>query len=264
MLDGTRPTVESNARARSAKLAILLACWMGLSPRLLAQQAARPQPPASLEPQSQRADAPVTASSQPTPDPSVPKDDRILWTLPNYLTVEHASSLPPLTPGGKFKLIAKDTFDPVTFGFTGLEAGINQASNTNPTFGQGLKGYSKRYGLAFADNAIGNFMTSAVFPIALHQDPRFYQMGSGGFLHRAWYAGTRVLVTRSDAGTTQCNYSEFFGNAMAAAISNAYHPGPRTLGSNINIWATQMAWDAVSYEMKEFWPDLHHLVAHHH
>jgi hypothetical protein len=237
---------------------------MGLSPRLLAQQAARPQPPASLEPQSQRADAPVTASSQPTPDPSVPKDDRILWTLPNYLTVEHASSLPPLTPGGKFKLIAKDTFDPVTFGFIGLEAGINQASNTNPTFGQGLKGYSKRYGLAFADNAIGNFMTSAVFPIALHQDPRFYQMGSGGFLHRAWYAGTRVLVTRSDAGTTQCNYSEFFGNAMAATISNAYHPGPRTLGSNINIWATQMAWDAVSYEMKEFWPDLHHLVAHHH
>jgi len=256
--------IELNGRSRSVIVGVLLTCWLGSSPRILAQQAAPSQPPASVQSQTQLADAPVTASSQPTPDPSVPKDDRILWTLPNYLTVENASSLPPLTPGGKFKLIAKDTFDPVTFGFTGLEAGINQASNTNPTFGQGLKGYSKRYGLAFADNAIGNFMTSAVFPTALHQDPRFYQMGSGGFLHRAWYAGTRVLVTRSDAGTTQCNYSEFFGNAMAAAISNAYHPGPRTLGSNINIWATQMAWDAVSYEMKEFWPDLHHLVAHHH
>ena len=104
-------------------------------------------------------------------DPTIPKDDRILWALPNYLTVENASSLPPLTPGGKMKLIAQDTFDPVTYGFIALEAGVNQASNANPTYGQGLKGYSKRYGLAFADNAIGKFMTSAVFPIALHQDP---------------------------------------------------------------------------------------------
>jgi hypothetical protein len=161
-------------------------------------------------------------------------------------------------------LIARDTFDPVTFGFIGLEAGVNQASNTEPSLGQGLKGYAKRYGLAFSDNAIGNFMTSGVFPIVLHQDPRFFQMGSGGFLHRAWYAGTRVLITRSDGGKSQCNYSEFLGNIVAAGISNAYHPGPRTLGSNVNIFATQMAWDAVSYEMKEFWPDLHHLVSHHH
>jgi hypothetical protein len=52
---------------------------------------------------------------------------------------------------------------------------------------------------------------------------------------------------------------------MAAAISNAYHPGPRTLKSNINIWGTQIAWDAVSYEVKEFWPDLHrYLVRNHH
>src|ERR1035437_1138799 len=109
MLDVTIPAVELNAWPRSAILAILLACWLSLSPCLLAQQAAQPQVPTSVQSRSQRADAPVTASSQPTPAPSVPKDDRILWTLPNYLTVEHASSLASLTPGGKFKLIAKDT-----------------------------------------------------------------------------------------------------------------------------------------------------------
>ena len=164
----------------------------------------------------------------------------------------------------KFNLIAKDTFDPVTFAFIGLEAGLNQASNTNPTFGQGLKGYAKRYGLAFTDNAVGNFMTSAVFPSMLHQDPRFYQMGRGGFFHRAWYAGTRVLITRSDSGRAQFNFSEILGNGIAAGMSNAYHPGPRTLRSNISIWETQMGWDAVSYEMKEFWPDVHRYLARHH
>ena len=257
-------SVRSTFWARGVMCPVVLAFSLGLSPGLFAQQSGQLTAPGSQQSQIQFATAPVTASTAPTSDPAVPKDDRILWTLPNYLTVENASSLPPLTPGQKFALIARDTFDPVTFGFIAIEAGINQASNTDPTLRQGLKGYAKRYGLAFADNGIGNFMTSAVFPIALHQDPRFYQMGKGGFLYRAWYAGSRVLITRSDEGKTECNYSEFLGNAVATAISNAYHPGPRTLGSNINVFGTQLAWDAVSYEMKEFWPDIHHRLAHKH
>jgi hypothetical protein len=245
----------------SGTFLLIIVGMLGLSPALVAQQAPLP---ATTQTQNKVASDSGVPASQPITDPKAPQDDRILWTLPNYLTVENASSLPPLTAAQKFTLIAKDTFDPFIFAFIGLESGVNQASNTNPTFGQGLKGYFKRYGLAFSDNAIGNFMTSAAFPAALHQDPRFYQMGKGGFLHRAWYAGTRVLITRSDFGNAQFNFSEILGNGMAAAISNAYHPGPRTLGSNINIWGTQIGWDAVSYEMKEFWPDVHRFLLRHH
>ncbi len=74
--------------------------------------------------------------------------------------------MPPLTAAQKFMLITKDTFDPVTFAFIGLEAGLNQAA-------------------------------------------------------------------------------------------------PRTLSNNINIWGTQIAWDAFSDELKEFWPDLHRLLVRH-
>jgi hypothetical protein len=229
---------------------------------LLAQQGG--QVPAPATPQTPFPIQSGAAASQADADPKIPQNDRILWTLPNYLTVENASALPPLTPGQKFRLVAKDTFDPVVFAFIGLEAGVYQANNTNPTFGQGLKGYAKRYGLAYTDNAVGNFMTSAAFPSLLHQEPRFFQMGKGRFLHRAWYAGSRVLVTRSDSGKAQFNFSEILGNGVAAAISNVYHPGPRTLGSNINIWGTQIGWDAVAYEMKEFWPDVHRFLVGHH
>jgi hypothetical protein len=263
-VEATGLVIKRNPWSRCTFLVILIVGLPGLSPQLSAQQAGQASVPATIPIQNKVANDSGTAN-QPVPDPKVPQDDRILWTLPNYLTVENASSLPPLTAGQKFALIAKDTFDPFVFAFIGLESGVNQAGNTNPTFGQGLKGYSKRYGLAFSDNAIGNFMTSAAFPAGLHQDPRFYQMGKGGFFRRAWYAGTRVLVTRSDSGNAQFNFSEILGNGVAAAISNAYHPGPRTLGSNINIWGTQIGWDAVSYEMKEFWPDVHRfLVRHHH
>jgi hypothetical protein len=252
--------VELNECCRHVILACILSSMAALCPQLLAQQTG----PLSAPPTNSAA-TPVTApSTQPSADPKVPADDRIFWTLPNYLTVENSSTMPPLTPGAKIMLIARDTWDPFTFCFIGLEAGVNQASNSNPSLGQGFKGYAKRYGLAFADNGIGNFLTSGVFPIVLRQDPRFYEMGRGRFLHRAWYAGTRVLVTRSDAGATQINYSEFLGNIVAAGISNVYHPGPRTIRSNLNIFATQVAWDAVSYELKEFWPDIHRLTSHHH
>lgn len=179
------------------------------------------------------------------------------------MTVENAASLPPLTSGQKFKLVARGTFDPVEFAFLALEAGVNQASNSNPTFGQGFKGYGKRYALAFGDNTVENFMTGAVFPSVLRQDPRYFRLGEGGFLRRAKYAALRVVVTRGDSGKPEFNYSEIFGAASAAGISNAYHPGPRTLGSNITIWWTQIGWDAVSFEMKEFWPDARRFLSGH-
>jgi len=66
------------------------------------------------------------------------------------------------------------------------------------------------------------------------------------------------LSRRTDSGGNQFNLSEILGNASAAAISNAYHPAPRTLGNNISIWWTQIGWDAASFELKEFWPDIKH------
>jgi len=185
-------------------------------------------------------------------------NDRILWTMPNFLTLENADSIPPLTAGQKFKVTARGVFDPFEFVLIGFVAGINQASNSNPTYGQGMQGYAKRYGTAYADNAIENFMASAVFPSVLHQDPRYYQLGYGGFWRRAEHAVGRVLITRSDSGEKQANYSELVGALAAASISTyTYHPqSERGFGNVVSVWASQMGWDAVTYMIKEFWPDL--------
>jgi hypothetical protein len=249
--------INRNLWPRGGVLGVLFVCTLGLSPQLRAQQTGQSSPPITPQTPSKPANDSGAAQSQPDPAPKTPKDDRLFFALPNLLTVENASSLPPLTTGQKFKVVAEGTFDPVEFAFLGLESGVNQASNTNPTFGQGLKGYGKRYALAFGDNTVENFMAGALYPSALRQDPRFYQMGKGRFLHRAEYAGLRVLITRSDSGKTEFNFSEILGSGTAAAISNAYHPGPRTFGSSVNVWGTQIGWDAVAYEMKEFWPDIH-------
>jgi hypothetical protein len=205
------------------------------------------------------AKADTKSSDDPAPvQQSSPKNDRLLYALPNYLTVENSKQLPPLTAGQKFKLVAEGTFDPVEYPFIGTEALIAQLNHDDEeSFRQGVRGYAKRYAVAFGDTTVGNFMTGAVVPSLLHQDPRYYQLGTGGFFHRVAYAVERVFVVRGDSGHKEFNASEIVGNALAGGISNLYHPKEdRTLSSNVEVWYTQTIWDLVGFELKEFWPDL--------
>jgi hypothetical protein len=231
---------------------------------LLAQQ----QSPASADtsPQGQskageksgdNKDPAIQEQKSPNQEQEKPKDDRLFFLLPNYLTVENAKNIPPLTTGQKFKLVALGVFDPVEYPYVGVISLIDQAENTDPKYGQGVTGYAKRYGAAFADTAVENFMVGAIFPTLLHQDPRYYRSGKGGFFRRAGDAALRIFVTRTDSGKTQFNYSELVGSAVAAALSNTYHtPQNRNALNNANIWLTQLWGDAVGFEVKEFWPDI--------
>jgi hypothetical protein len=53
----------------------------------------------------------------------------------------------------KFLLFVQDSLDPVTFLNTGLDAGIDQAENSDPSYGQGAAGYGHRFGAEFASQA---------------------------------------------------------------------------------------------------------------
>jgi hypothetical protein len=186
-----------------------------------------------------------------------PKNDRIFKVIPNYTTVENPTTFAPITVKEKFKLGAEDSFDPYEFPLAGIVAGIAQASNDDPTWGQGLKGYGKRYAAAFADTTIGSFMTTGIFPSLLQEDPRYFRKVSGGFLRRSGYAMKRLFVTRTDSDHSQFNYSEFGGNGVAAAISLTYHSRQdRTLSNFGSNFGTQISIDVIANQLKEFWPDI--------
>lgn len=223
-----------------------------------AQQPETQQPPAPAK-DSQPAD---TNKPGPEKDPpsnvAATSNDRLFFTLPNFLTLENANLVPPLTTGQKFKVVARSSFDYAEYAWYASLAGISQAQNSEPGYGQGAAGYGKRYGAAWADGTIENFVTSAILPSVLHQDPRFFQSGHGGFWHRSWYAFSRIIVTRGDSGNAQFNYSEVFGSAFSAGVSTyAYHPqADKTLANSTKVWGTQVGYDALVYVVKEFWPDI--------
>lgn len=190
-------------------------------------------------------------------------NDRIFEVLPNYGTVENAQALPALTSSQKFRLATASVFDWGAYPFNGALSAIAQARNDPKEWGQGWGAYGKRFGANFADNSIGTYMTTAIFPSLLHEDPRYYQLGKGRFVHRAYHGINRLFVARTDSGHDHFNYSESVGNAVAAAISNIYHvSADRTASRNATTFAFLILYDGLSNELKEFWPDIRRKVFH--
>jgi len=209
-----------------------------------------PADPAAKEP----SDSPdVKAKPQPGAG-----GERLFYTLPNYLTVDAARNARPLTTEKKFELVARNTFDPVEYPWYALQAGIRQAADRQPEYGQGAAGYGKRYALTFADSTVQSFVAGALLPSLLRQDPRYFRMGRGPSTRRRMgYAMSRIFVTRGDSGRRELNFSEIAGGLLAAGISNyGYHPeSDHNLQNVFTGWGTQMAFHTFSMLMKEFWPD---------
>jgi len=233
---------------------------------------AQEQSPASPDvPSIAPAQEQLTLNASPTIELAAPpqpqillKNNRLFYVLANYSTVEKHDEFGTLSPKTKFKLSYKTMSDPITVSFLGVIALMGQANNSEPSYGQGLKGYSKRYATTFADTGVGTLMTTSVFPTLLHQDPRYFQLGTGTTWHRAKYSVSRIFVTRADTGKLQFNYSEIVGNAVAAGISNAYHPQyQRTFGNTMTVWGTDILLNTICNVAKEFWPDIRRKIHNH-
>lgn len=248
--------------------------------------AAQTAPASSQQPStspSDQADPPSLSkpseASSGKPSSSGTSNDRLFYTLPNFLSLETTAKLPPLTTKQKFAVVARGTFDPIEVPWWGILSAISQAQNSEPAFGQGWAAYGKRYATTGADSTVENFMTGAVFPTVLRQDPRFYQSSEGGFGRRMVYSVSRIFITRGDSGHAQFNFSEILGSASGAAISTySYHPkstylstptnphlfvaSDRTLMNAADVWATQVSLDTITIVVKEFWPDIHRKLSH--
>ncbi|MGH9830889.1 MAG: hypothetical protein ACREDR_47390 [Blastocatellia bacterium] len=182
---------------------------------------------------------------------------RILGIIPNYRAVSANTTLPPQTVRQKFWLATEDSFDYSSFILTAAVAGLGQAQKSVPEFGQGASGYGRYYWHSFVDQAVGDYYTEAIVPTLTHEDPRYYTLGKGSFLHRTGYALSRLVVTRSDSGHKTFNFSEILGNGAGAATSNLYYPSQeRTFGKTAQKWGLQVGIDGIFNVFKEFWPDI--------
>jgi hypothetical protein len=189
--------------------------------------------------------------------PAVPAEDkRVFGVIPNYRTAENALPFVPISAKRKMTIAYKDSFDWPVIPTAAAFATLYQLENQNPSFGQGMAGYAKRLATSYGDQMIGNMMTEGIMPSLMHEDPRYFRLGEGTKGARVKYALTRILITRTDSGHQRFNFSEVGGNSIAVAISNAWYPDTRTVSDNAEKLSIQLATDAFSNVLKEFWPDV--------
>ena len=131
--------------------------------------------------------ATVDNSGPSTANPASNGDKRILWTIPNYRTVPTVTNYTTITPRQKFGIATADSFDRGSVALAALFAGEAKLSASNPSFGDGVASYG-RYIAASYDLVTGDYMTEAIYPTRLHQDPRYFRRGTGSGWSRLGYA----------------------------------------------------------------------------
>ena len=179
-----------------------------------------------------------------------------MGVMATFNTTRNRDAL-PLSPGQKFQLFFKSETDPWPFLLASVVAGIGQADNSYPEWGQGVKGYATRFGGAYTDAFIGNFFGNAVLTSLLKEDPRYFQKGTGTATGRFLWAAASTVWCKRDNGTWGPNYANVGGNLIGAAIARSYYPASeRTVGNTISDGLTVSAEGIVGSEVIEFWPDL--------
>ena len=152
----------------------------------------------------------------------VQEQQRVLGFIPNFYVV-YDQDPAPLTTKLKFQLALKVAHDPVTIAGVAFLAGMEQAGD-RLDYGQGMRGYGKRFGAAGLGNFTNIMVGGAILPSLLHQDPRYFFKGTGTTSSRIRYAMMHPFVCKGDNGKWQPNYSSMGGDVASAALSNAYYP----------------------------------------
>jgi len=162
-----------------------------------------------------------------------------------------------LTLKGKFRLFVEDSLDPVNFLSSAFDAGLDQAQNSDPSYGQGAEGYGRRFGADFAGGASSRFFKDFAYPWIFSEDPRYYRLARGPGTKRLLHAMEHAVVAHRDNGTRMFNFTEWLGTASAVALSNTYHPDSRRgfapAAERVTLSILQdMGFDV----LREFWPEI--------
>jgi hypothetical protein len=204
----------------------------------------------------------------PPSNPTGQQDDnpkRILGFIPNFQTKDDTpGNQPPLTVKQKYILALHQTVDFSAHIGNAFQAALQQASDTQPHYGEGWGPYAERFGAAEGDQATSSFFIFGFLPSILHDDPRYFRKGpSYSIWKRLTYSATRTVITRKDSGEPTFNIPQVAGQLFQQSISTIYYPPEdRTAGRVFQNWATTLAYNSAYNVVKEFYPDFLHLVFH--
>jgi hypothetical protein len=191
---------------------------------------------------------------------------RILGFMPNFRSVSGGSAPPP--PGWKynFKVATRQAFDYSSFFFLGLTSISAEGINSHPVLGKGVHGFYSYTWRGLLDKTDGTYLSAWLMPSLLHEDTRFYALGSGHkVVVRALYVISRQGVARTYGGRQTPNIAGLGGKVLTQVISRTYYP---TGATSFSVLATKFGYSAMRdiafTSVREFYPDIaaHYIRKH--
>ncbi len=168
-----------------------------------------------------------------------------------------ATSPGPLRSRQKLELFAGKSLAPSRFVSSALSAGLGQARDTLPAYGEGIGGYGKRFGSSMATGASTEFFGTFLFASLFRRDPRYFVSLHGGPLRRIGYGVSRLVVARTDAGTEGANWPGILGPLFAESLANSYLPETQqTAGQTFRRYGVRLGFTAAANIVKEYWPTI--------
>ena len=191
---------------------------------------------------------------------------RILGFMPNYRSVSAGAK--PHPPGWKynFTIATHQAFDYSSFIFLGITSLSAEGINSHPVLGKGVGGAWAYTWRGFLDKTDGTYLGAWFLPSLLHEDTRFYPLGTGHSIPiRALYVISRQGVTRTYGGRQTPNIAGLGGKVLTQIISREYYP---TGATSFSTLATKFAYSAMRdigfSSIREFYPDVaaHYIRKH--
>jgi hypothetical protein len=143
-----------------------------------------------------------------------------------------------------------------------MQAGISQAEDEFPEYGQGASGFGKRYGATLADEVSSSFFTDEFYP-ALQGRPALFPIGEGSIKRRLGYALKQEIICHTDKGGRSFSWENAFGAITSGAVSNAYYPqSDRGFGLTMSRSAISAGYGSLGGVVDEFYPDINHWLFH--
>lgn len=214
--------------------------------------------PAGSEVGADGADAPEMAPLESTLPAPEPVSTRLFGVIPNYRASEMLETYKPLTTAEKYHMAFQDSFDWPNFFLLAGYAAQSQVAAGGFHHNGGLPVFGEYYARGFSDQIIGSYVTDAIMPSLLHEDPRYFRLGTGTFWRRTYYAASRIFVTRLDNGRSRFNITEIAGNIGVVAVTTWYYPDSQSPAKGAERFGMQIGNDAISNILTEFWPDIKH------
>jgi hypothetical protein len=168
-----------------------------------------------------------------------------------------AASPGPLSSKQKLELFADKSIAPSRLLTSALGASFGQARDSLPGYGQGMSGYGKRFGSSMATTTSADFFRTFLFSSLLRRDPRYFVSLRGGPWRRMGYGLSRLVVTRTDAGTESVNWPGMLGPLFAESLANSYLPvKEQTTGRTFRRYGIRLGFTASTNILKEYWPTI--------